>query len=118
MSYPYISPEFRSCYQEYLENQSEMKTVFLVLSMSFLTVNPVSNKLFEYSSSSVEDAKRVAQKTDQPLLIYYTADWCLPCQIMNEYTFSDEYLTSEIHKNFVTVQVDKDDAESVEMIEE
>lgn len=42
------------------------------------------------------------------ILVSFSADWCLPCQVMNENIFSDEEIASLINENFIAIKADID----------
>ena len=93
-----------------------MKT-FISLFVAAVMFSQVTDNVFKYSSKDLKEAKSLSYESGKSLLIYYTADWCLPCQMMEESTFQDQYLIEKMKEKYVTVEIDRDDLESVEIIE-
>ncbi|MBI82604.1 MAG: hypothetical protein CMJ81_05355 [Planctomycetaceae bacterium] len=52
-------------------------------------------------------ALREAQRQDKPLLIYFHASWCMPCQRMQQETFSDPRVLAGL-RHYVVLKVDTD----------
>jgi thiol-disulfide isomerase/thioredoxin len=57
-------------------------------------------------------AQQQAQKEDKLFLLYFTADWCLPCQWMQQHTFQDPELLEYLGDHILTVKVDLNQAEA------
>jgi protein disulfide-isomerase len=49
-----------------------------------------------------------AQELDRPLLVYFTADWCQPCQIMRRQAWPDRQAGELANQRFVPVKIDVD----------
>ncbi len=52
-----------------------------------------------------------AKKNDQMVFVDFTAEWCVPCQIMEESTFLDFHLGNLYNDNFINYKLDIDSKE-------
>jgi thiol:disulfide interchange protein len=53
-------------------------------------------------------AKAESARTKRPVLVYFTATWCPPCQRMKEETWPDPGVAEAV-KGFIPVKLDVDD---------
>jgi thiol:disulfide interchange protein len=53
------------------------------------------------------DGLRLARESGKPALVYFTADWCGPCQELKKYVWSDKRVTAA-SKQLVNIYVDTD----------
>ncbi|MEZ4651762.1 MAG: thioredoxin family protein [Candidatus Eisenbacteria bacterium] len=56
-------------------------------------------------AEDIVSAKQRAAETNQPMLLFFTADWCVPCRIMKREVFSDRDVTKALNARFVPVMV-------------
>jgi thiol:disulfide interchange protein len=49
-----------------------------------------------------------ARATHRPVLAYFTADWCPPCQAMNDQTWPDKDLQRTLRRDTVPLRIDVD----------
>ena len=49
-----------------------------------------------------------AKKENKKILLYFRADWCQYCTVMDRDVFSNPSVMREIHKNYVPIRVDAD----------
>ena len=59
-------------------------------------------------STDVEDALHRAAANGQPVLMEFTADWCVFCKKMEKNTFTNAEVADRISRNFVALKVDAD----------
>lgn len=59
-------------------------------------------------STDIEDALHRAEENGQPVLMEFTASWCVFCRKMEKNTFTNADVAQRISDNFVAVQVDAD----------
>lgn len=58
---------------------------------------------------SLTTAKQKAADESKYIFIEFYADWCVPCKWMEETTFADQQVQTELSDNFVALRVDIDD---------
>ena len=59
-------------------------------------------------STNIEESLHRAAANGQPVLMEFTADWCVFCKKMEKNTFPNPQVTHKISSNFVAVRVDAD----------
>jgi thiol:disulfide interchange protein len=52
-------------------------------------------------------AQTEARAANKPMLVYFTASWCEPCQWMRRYVWTDRRVADAL-KNYVPVRIDVD----------
>lgn len=61
-----------------------------------------------FRTLSISEAITEAEIQDKHLFISYEADWCLPCQIMEENVLKNDAVVSKLNDDFVSVKVNFD----------
>lgn len=61
-----------------------------------------------FRTLSISEAITEAEIQDKHLFISYEADWCLPCQIMEENVLTNDAVVSKLNDDFVSVKVNFD----------
>ncbi len=74
-----------------------------VLLISY-SISTYGQNLFQ--ESSFEDCKAKAHVDEKPFFVYVHAQWCLPCQIMNEGIFNDKNLEGILSEDFNNYKID------------
>lgn len=54
---------------------------------------------------SVHDGQAESRATGRPVLYFFTADWCPPCEALKRTVFSDPAVADLIEANYVPVEV-------------
>lgn len=58
--------------------------------------------------SSYAEALAVSKNENKPILVIFTADWCVFCKKLENQTFTNSKIIREINNNFVAVKINKD----------
>lgn len=84
-----------------------------LLGMVFLIFSYAGFALpIEWLPPDLTSVQEQAQREDKLFLLYFTADWCAPCQWMQENTFQDAALKGYLQENILTVKVDLNHAQA------
>lgn len=59
-------------------------------------------------STDIEGSLRQAAASGKPVLMEFTASWCVYCKRMEKTTFTDPAVASHINEHFISVRVDAD----------
>lgn len=60
-------------------------------------------------STDIENSLQKAASTGQPVLLEFTADWCMYCKRMEKTTFVDPRVVKFVNQNYVAVRIDADE---------
>lgn len=59
-------------------------------------------------STDIEQSLQAAAQARKPVLMEFTAPWCVYCKRMEKTTFADPVVADRINQHFVAIQVDAD----------
>ncbi|MGD9548984.1 MAG: thioredoxin family protein [Candidatus Krumholzibacteriia bacterium] len=51
------------------------------------------------------EAQKLAAASDRPLLLFFTAEWCVPCRVMKREVFADREVMKAINASVVPVML-------------
>ncbi len=57
---------------------------------------------------SYGDGQELATQTERPLMVYFTADWCVACAELDAEVFQDPSIRPRLEQEFVPVKIDYD----------
>lgn len=61
-----------------------------------------------YWHESYSEALMVSQEENKPLMVVFTADWCVFCKKLENQTFTDPAVAKLVNSKFIAVKIDKD----------
>jgi thioredoxin-related protein len=93
-------------------NKSSLPPILMVCCIFLSTIISVSAQGELLFNHSIERARTEASQSGKLYLVYFTAEWLMPAQWMEENTFHDIDLLTYLTKSYLTVKVDVDDLNS------
>lgn len=61
-------------------------------------------------------AQRQAAMSDKPIILYFTATWCVPCRVMKRQVWANSQVMELVNADFVPVAIDVGDPENAEVM--
>lgn len=61
------------------------------------------------------EAQEQAVQTDKPMILFFTATWCVPCRVMKRTVWADEKVAFQVNTRFIPLILDADDPETAEL---
>ena len=61
-------------------------------------------------------ARQQAADSGKPIILYFTATWCVPCRIMKRQVWADEQVTASVNAEFVPVAIDVNNPENAAVL--
>jgi len=69
-------------------------------------------------AENIDSAKELASDSDKNILLFFTADWCVPCRIMKREVFADKHVMKTIHSQVVPVIININDPNAEELVKQ
>ncbi len=84
-----------------------MSTPFRRLACSLVLLLFLGASAFAAAATvSLTSARAKAAREGKVLLVGFTADWCLPCRVMEETTFAHPQVLAYLREHYVSIEVD------------
>lgn len=77
----------------------------------FITLPTQANSI-HFETASVLEVQERAAKDGKLYYLYFSAQWCAPCQWMEENTFRDQALSAYSNRHYLAVKLDIDNKEA------
>ena len=61
-------------------------------------------------------AQQHAAQTGQPIILFFTGKWCVPCHIMKRTVWADRQVEATVKAGFIPVMIDLDDPHAAETV--
>lgn len=60
-------------------------------------------------------AQKQSVQSGKPMILFFTATWCVPCRIMKRTVWADEEVASEVNKRFIPLMMYADHPDMAEL---
>ena len=68
-------------------------------------------------SEDFATATTQASESGQPLILFFTGDWCVPCRIMKRNVWADPEVASLVNKDFIPLLIDVDTSQDKHLLD-
>jgi len=69
-------------------------------------------------SDNLESAQKIANNSDQNIMVFFTAEWCSPCRIMKHQVFADQEVKKVMDHKVVSLEIDIDNPTNQELVKQ
>jgi thioredoxin 1 len=66
-------------------------------------------------ASDYSAAQEQSVRSGKPMILFFTATWCVPCRIMKRTVWADEQVATEVNERFIPLMVYADDPDMAEV---
>lgn len=78
-------------------------------------VAATSMKKVNFQKGTYEDLQKEAGYQGKPLFVSFSAIWCAPCKVMDQYTYANPQVGQYANTNFMAMKLDIDSFDGVEL---
>ena len=86
-----------------------MRILVLCLLLPFCLNGKTPPSEIYFFSGDLKEIQNRAATEGKLYILYFMAEWCMPCQYMEEYTFTDRQLSSYVNTYYLPYKVNIDD---------
>ncbi|MBZ0257487.1 thioredoxin family protein [bacterium] len=67
-------------------------------------------------ADSYASAQQQAADSGKPMILFFTAKWCVPCRIMKRQVWADEQVVALVNAQFIPVAIDVDNLDNASVL--
>lgn len=67
---------------------------------------PRSINFYQNKDYTLTEITEIAKSKNKLIFVYFSADWCLPCKVMEEEIYNQKHIYSLYNKHFINYKVD------------
>ena len=90
---------------------------FLVISLAYAwyCFYVPSNDIAWADSYAIAQSRAVER--EQPIILFFTGKWCVPCRVMKRKVWADEQVKATINSQFIPIEVDISNADNAALMD-
>jgi len=85
------------------------KSILVLLSFLIFCSSVSANAMVGFRDYDLEKAKGVAKFEQKNIVVYYSAEWCTPCRLLEQGALNDHRVINLMNGEFVNIKADFED---------